>query len=51
VVRYSFPVRLFHPHLYAGLSRRTKLKLIPQGIQHLPETEALRSQRDSGIIP
>jgi len=23
VVRYSFPVRLFHPRLHAGLSRRT----------------------------
>jgi len=24
VVRCSHPVRLFHPHLYAGLSRRTR---------------------------
>jgi len=29
MVRYSFLVRLFRPLLYAGLSRRTKLKLAP----------------------
>src|SRR5215471_12654595 len=29
MVCYSFPVRLFHSLLYAGLSRRTRLDLAP----------------------
>jgi len=29
MVRYSFPVRLFHSLLHAGLSRRTDIPLFP----------------------
>ena len=31
MVRYSFPVRLFHPLLHAGLSRRTVRNLSLRG--------------------
>jgi len=33
MVRYSFPVGLFHSLLHAGLSRRTRTTLVPSTIR------------------